>query len=851
MLDRINLAGSDWVLSGYLGLRWRLPDIKKHSYDGARGYSKHIDAAGIAMCGPVPAMVPGSVHADLLRAGLIEQWNEGLNSYKSEWVENRQWVYERTFSVPEDWRGKNIILKFSGLDYAGTVYIDENPAAEFASTYLPLCVNLNGRVCPGREHRLSVEFYPAPQQQAQISYTSRLEFFKPRYNYSWDWIERVVNTGIWDDVELLCTGAAEFEQINVRASLQDDFLTGGLTIDGLVHNASRVDFVLTDSSNKTVCEQTVSCNVCRLQETFNLGAVQVWCPNGQGAQPLYCLKALLFDAQGEPSDKREWILCFKHIRWVPNENAPEGADSFCPEINGRKLFLRGVNWVPLSPFPGSVTEDEYRQVLSMYRDMNVNLIRIWGGGVLEKECCYRIAAEYGIMIWQEFPLSSAALDNVPPADHKTVDELCRIAENWIARRGHFGNLIIWCGGNELSYTSHLSGCIVPIDDRYPCIQRLKAVVNQFDPDKKFYPTSGLGPISYPLVENFGKGLHHNVHGPWYLMSSRNFYDFYNREDALFHGEVGVPAFANYEMIKKWSGSWSALPLTNTNPYIKHHSGYFWPIQKTLQEEFGVLDFESERGAGKAAKLSAFLQAEQYRYMAEACRRKAFHSSGILFWIGHDAFFCAIQLSIVEADRTVRPSFWTLQRACAPQHVSLQLEQSQLVPGAEAILPLFIHNDLEAGRFDVAASLRTVYGAKIASFQICAEVPANSTVSVGSLLFDGRDVPHGVLIVEMVMRGPDGFAERDCRWLTVGASDAPWQALRDMPTTSLELKFTGEQALEVHNTGSVTALGVCLKSEPLKPGEPLGWETVFPGESVIISHHSRGGRWSVDALNIAG
>jgi beta-mannosidase len=145
------------------------------------------------------ATVPGAVQADLMAAGLLADINVGLNSNDAEWVSNREWVYERSFTLPEGYQKH--LLCFDGLDYHGEIHLNGRMLQTFSGMFLPVEIDITG-IAQAGENNLRVIFYQPPEVEGQIGYSNRVRQFKSRFNYVWDWCPRIVPVGIWEDVYL-------------------------------------------------------------------------------------------------------------------------------------------------------------------------------------------------------------------------------------------------------------------------------------------------------------------------------------------------------------------------------------------------------------------------------------------------------------------------------------------------------------------------------------------------------------------------------------------------------------------------------------------------------------------------
>ncbi|MHB1357138.1 MAG: glycosyl hydrolase 2 galactose-binding domain-containing protein [Anaerolineae bacterium] len=169
---QLNLTNWAWTCIGWLPNTWAW-----------MGQRQEVDLRRYQCTPEIPALLPGSVQDDLLRAGLIPDWNVGLNSLQCEWVEHRHWEYRCQVKVPADCAGKRVILHAEGLDYSGFVLVDGQEVSTFSGMHIPHEFDLTKSLTLGVEHRLSLVFTEAPHEQGQIGYTSRSHYFKSRFNY--------------------------------------------------------------------------------------------------------------------------------------------------------------------------------------------------------------------------------------------------------------------------------------------------------------------------------------------------------------------------------------------------------------------------------------------------------------------------------------------------------------------------------------------------------------------------------------------------------------------------------------------------------------------------------------------
>ena len=391
--------------------------------------------------------------------------------------------------------------------------------------------------------------------------------------------------------------------------------------------------------------------------TFGNLPIELWHPDGLGRQPLYTVCCRLIGPDGRIHDEQTRTVGFKHVEWHPCEGAPARADPWICVVNGQSVFLQGVNWTPIRPNFADVSETEYRQRLELYRDLGCNLLRVWGGAYLERECFYRICDELGLLVWQEFPLSSSGVDNWPPEDARSVAEMAGIAASYIERRQHHVSLLLWCGGNELQggQDGSKAGAGKPVDASHPLIARLEQVVAEKDPGRRFLPTSSSGPRFGARAADFGKGLHWDVHGPWKLPGTMaEWAEYWAGDDALFRSETGAPGASSAEIIRRYRGSLSDMPGTADNPLWRRTSWWIeWP---TFVQEQGREPASLEEFAG----WSQARQAKAIAIAARACKGRFPRCGGFIVWMGHDSFPCTANTAIVDFDGNPKPAALALK-----------------------------------------------------------------------------------------------------------------------------------------------------------------------------------------------
>lgn len=641
MRRRHDLAGLSWTLTGWTPFLWRVHRALE------------TGKAGGADSPPIPAPVPGSVQQALRTAGYLPNWNVGLRARECEWVENRHWIYAAT--LPDHWlaSGHQLRLRCLGLDYSGWLLVNGQEVGPFRGTFCPHVFDLTPFL-HDQGNTLQIVFDLPPRWLGQFGYTSAITEWKPRFNYTWDWMPRLLQTGIWDAIELEVGDGWAIEDLACTATL-DDAGRGSLQVRAVVPAGARVHLSVAPahSSAGPLREETYPADHLQAGIAWDGLAVEPWWPNGAGPQPLYTLRCRLLDPTGAEVDRAERGIGFKSLRWEPCEGAPAGADPWLCVVNGQPIFLQGVNWTPIRPHFADVTAEQYGERLRLYRELGCNILRVWGGAFLEKEIFYNLCDELGLLVWQEFPLSSSGIDNWPPEDPRAIVEMGEIARSYITRRRHHVSLALWCGGNELQ--GGLDGSPIgsgkPVDLGHPLIAHLARVVVEEDPGRRFLATSAGGPRFMAEEDDFGKGLHWDVHGPWQAEGdlADNWTRYWQGDDALFRSETGAPGASPTALIERYRGTLPTTPGTTENPLWNRTSWWIeWP-------EFVREQGREPHNLGEYVEWSQQRQARALTIAARACKERFPRCGGLIIWMGHDSFPCAANTAIVDFAGQPKPA----------------------------------------------------------------------------------------------------------------------------------------------------------------------------------------------------
>jgi len=850
----ISLDGHDWQVQGWVPYEWDL-------VGPVRVTTGNLDLSEVlhGEIAPIPATVPGCTHADCLRAGVIEDPYWEFNSRLCEWISQRMWVYRRALPVPAAARGSRVRLRFEGIDYSARVFVNGTLVGRHEGLFIPAIMDITAQVNFGGENVLQVIVDPAPVSVAQVGQTRDARVLKPRFAYKWDFTTRLIPVGLADSVTIHITGPAAINEFWVHGEV------GGIHAvipdydgsDVLAMVSAEVD-VPADGPYVGVVELWFGEKLVQQHEfTKRLTAgqnklswpleipvddVHLWWPAGMGEQPIYKAKLQVL-VDGRVSDERETTFGIRNVELLPNDTdgwlndttsaanatgvTAENIRPFTLTVNGRKVFVKGYNWVPIEQQYATATEEKYRWLIGLALRANVNLLRVWGGGLIEKEVFYRLCDELGMMVWQEMPQSSSGVGNDPATDKEFCDLLERTAISAIRRRGGHPSLVFWGGGNELAAAG-----LKPLDETHPALATIGRAVTAEHPNLLYIPTSPLGPSFDFQQAGVGTGAHQDIHGPWKYLGANFHYEYFNANDCLFHAETGADGCASLPSMRKIGREELLWPPVKSNRFWVHHAAW-WILGEQIQELVGPIG-----DIGTFIRVSQALQGEALRYAIESDRRRAWQCSGVAIWQLTEPWPNLSCTANVDYYGVPKQAFYVVGRAYRPVHVSLRHEGASVKPGAELSGQVFVHNDTAAEvSGEVSWRVLDVAGDVIGQGARSASVPAGSVTEACTTVRTAVPPTQTMLFVELVFTPTGGGSVKNLYAFSPAPDgQPPLASLMTLPKTTLAgaVRHTVPSLAEItiRNTGE--SLAWLLRVETAD-GTALfcdaNGESLWPGESI--------------------
>jgi beta-mannosidase len=382
------------------------------------------------------------VHRDLFRHGLIPDPFWGRNEREVQWVGERDWEYGCEFEATDDFlRHERIDLCADGLDTLATVFINGRRVHRSDNMFVGQRIPAGAWLQRGR-NELRIHFASAERHIRRVRPRHRpreindpvggcTRIRKQQCQFGWDWGPRLVTAGIWRDVRLEAWSDNRLADVRITQTHQPDGRVVLAFDPELARRDARTVIAGTVSFDGRVVAQIVDCK----SEILN---PVLWWPAGQGAQPLYEVSVRL--GAEPPLVKRIGLrtvrLERKRDRW---------GESFRFVVNGRPVFAKGASWVPAHCLVGGLAQADYEPLLRAAVAANMNMVRVWGGGVYEHDCFYDLCDELGLLVWHDFMFACTLY----PGDRAFRESVRAEAEYQVRRLRHRACLALWCGNNEL------------------------------------------------------------------------------------------------------------------------------------------------------------------------------------------------------------------------------------------------------------------------------------------------------------------------------------------------------------------------------------------------------------------
>ncbi|RKE17810.1 glycoside hydrolase family 2 protein [Streptomyces sp. TLI_171] len=774
----------------------------------------------------LPAAVPGCVHTDLLDAGLIPDPYLDANEREVAWVGRRDWTY--TLELPAHGsRHERTDLVFEGLDTAATVSLG---GVELGSTR-----NMHRRYrfdATGLDGELTVHFTSAYAEAERVRalvgdrpnvYPEPFQYVrKMASSFGWDWGPTLPTAGIWKPARLEHWSTARLAE--VRPQVTVDGATGlvelHVTVERTAGGAGR-PLTVRASVAGAVAEAALDGDHAVL--TLRAEDVARWWPRGYGEQPRYELDLTLADGD-EPLDAWQRRIGF---RTVELRRTPDATGTpFTLVVNGEPLFVRGANWIPDDTLITRVTPARYRTRLQQAADANLDLIRVWGGGIYEQEAFYDTCDELGLLVWQDFPFACSAY----PEEQPLRGEIEAEARDNVVRLMPHPSLVLWNGNNEnlwgfrdWGWEEELNGDSWGEGYYLGVLPRIVAELDPTRPYAAGSPWSGSW-------DHHPNDVDHGTHHSWEVWNRQDFAE-YRATVPRFVAEFGWQAPPAHATLRR------ALPteqLAADSPGMLHH--------QKAEDGNGKLDrgvarhFELPTGPAGFDRWHYLTQVVQARAIAtgiEHWRSHWPHCAGTVVWQLNDCWPVS-SWSAVDGDGRLKPLYHELRRLYADRLLTLQPADRDGAPRIALV-------NQSAAAWTTELRLRRLD----ADGQVLAETTAELTAApraVHQLAVPAELLPVEGSAKEFLVADADGL-----RAVHFPVADRVFAYPR--PEFELAVQEAGEGAVDVVVTARTLVRDLLLQADRIAPAATAdrGLTTLLPGERTTIRVHGAGAPTAAEVL----
>lgn len=618
----------------------------------------------------LPATVPGNVRADLVRGGRLPELATALAVEEAQWVDDHCWWLVRDFSCPSGAR-RRMHLSLRGIDYVGDLFLNGEYLGRHEGMFSPSILEVTELL--GKQNRLAVRllgsrWLPSDRSsnwekiwngiEARFGsiakrYPQRRDTLKCQMSFGWDFAPPLRTMGIWDDACLIACQDVFIMDVSVKQEIgvSQAVLTVRIALDSLLGGPIFLRLGLEGDTFEAVplsvkepvrLPAGTSCHELELSVPDPV----LWWPWDHGEPNLY---RLTVEAWGDTQclDSLSLPIGIRRLEF----------DGWTLRVNGARVYARGANWVPADILPGRVTETDYGALLDLARQANMNLLRVWGGGLREKHAFYDQCDRLGLLVWQEFPFACAFLTHYPRSGHYL--QLVETEARAIVRslRNH-PSLAIWCGGNEFSPSRNKD-----------LVATLSQVVTDEDPARPFLPVSP----------------HNGDSHYWQVWHGFQPPSRFGRDHAAFASEFGFQAPPAVAALRRFIPDEELWP---PGPAWVYHGAevaklerYAWPYLTKGERSLDHFVQACQRAQSYGLQIAI----EHYR------RRKAHGCGGALIWQLNEPW-PAISWALVDARRQPKPAYETVKRLFSPLLVSVDYPLQHYQPGDRLMGQVWIIND---------------------------------------------------------------------------------------------------------------------------------------------------------------
>ena len=610
----------------------------------------------------VPMKIPGDNISALLEAGIVKDPYVGFNESDVQWVGECGWSISRTFdysfSDDPDMEASKAFLHIEMLDTVFKVFINDSLAGEGKNFFRIWDFDITGLLKNGQNTiRLELESaqsyalslaqklrYPIPYTKYDVYSPHRNLVRKMQCHAGWDWGPCLMTSGIYGDICIKTVRSGYIKSVSVITEPQDEQLSVWSVKTVIHYNAihsEKVRFLTECTGNgKSIAlsarkEVSAGDNVITFE--FEVKEPVLWKSSddlkeeGKLENSLYALTVSSYIGDSQKAES----TVIKNIGFRTLELKAEKDETGCAlyfVLNGRAVFAKGANWIPADALPSRWTQGRYEYLLKSASDANMNVIRVWGGGMYESDAFYDICDRLGLIVWQDctfacslYPSDSDFLKNV---EHEIEDNVFRLQSH--------PSLAVWCGNHEnLGALTWYEDSRANRDLYLTDYDRLnhgtvEKTVRRCDSGHTWWPSSPCaGPNAF--ADNWHSDSEGDMHF-WSVWHERKDMEEYMSVKPRFVSEFGYESFPSLEEVLSFAGE---DHINLTDPVMEYHQRS--PIGNSIILENFSRYFRFPHGTQNMLYLSQVQQALAVKTAVQYWRSLRPHCMGAIYWQLNDVW----------------------------------------------------------------------------------------------------------------------------------------------------------------------------------------------------------------------
>lgn len=777
----------------------------------------------------IDAVVPGTVHTALLEAGVIEDPYLPFNGEKCHWVCDQRWIYKKTFTIPEEFRGKRLRLMFNGVDYRAYFWLNGTKLCFHEGMFGGPELDITNVADYEGENELTVCVLPCPNPPHNN--------VRPYALHRWHFNMDIITSGLWHGVELIADEKIFLTEPQVvTRSIRPD----GTAVLDLSVTVSTMALWPFDVQGKFILrspdpsQEPLSVGFApgfcqgslRVKCTLEVPDAKLWWPAGMGEQNLYDVDVVvdLYDLLKQHAlighDELHLRTGIRTLRTAPIppagemgvNNNPRGLYNWCFTVNGRPFFVKGTNWMPIDQML-RCDKEHYRRLLTRALDSHINMLRLWGAGPFETDEFYELCDEMGICVWQETLFANGIYDG------SKIEVWRETIHRNVCRLRNHPSLAIYCGGNEFD---------PDLPQNKDIIDEIDDMIAELDPSRKFHRASPYGGDNHSYLANWMGGNPYTI--------------FYRDHSTAIteYSQASPPCMDTLSRLIPQEELEAFPPDMPENIYRYDYTTWGREGVERKESHFSILDahlsgitsimFPSLSDAGKPKTMEEFVRYLQTtqglltQFGIGAWRSRWPHCTAAMSWVFNVIFPDSMSWSYVDYFQMPKRSYYYQKRAYERVNVTAIFEDFFTEPGDTLRIKLAAMNENLETLKDVTVNAR-LYSTSLellASSNRKVTLRADDVRTCGYFTYDiPADMAHQVLFFCVELIDKDGnLLSRSHHCPRIGPknevmpylANGPWISDVQHTRTHLSAKAefgTDSVTLTVTNTGSVPAFQVYL------------------------------------------